>query len=140
MPTEFDQRNIFAILQVLVGLVAPAILFFAFSGTLTSLYQAAYWLGLPAVSFSILAWLSVSRRGDQFRVSRAGIEGAAIAGYLALVVPAIFLWFTTGANYRGGGANIGVAALVVAMPVYLPLVMSIGFAVGESLRGRQKHT
>ena len=66
--------------------------------------------------------------------------GAAIAGYLAFVVPATLLWLTTGANYRGGGANIGVALLTVAMPVYLPVVMAIGFNFGKSLRGQKKNT
>ena len=66
--------------------------------------------------------------------------GAAIAGYLALVSPAMLLWLTTGENYRGGGANIGVALLVVAMPVYLPIVMITGFGFGKSLRGQKKHT
>lgn len=65
--------------------------------------------------------------------------GAALAGYLAFVLPATFLWLTTGENYRGGGANIGVALLVYAMPLYLPIVMMVGLSIGGSLGGQNKH-
>src|SRR3989344_5542457 len=148
MTNEITTRRIFAVLQVVFGLVAPAILttsFTTFWGTANpllnaSFYQLAYWLGIPAACFSVLAWVSLSQRENQFRISRSGMWGAAIAGYLAFVLPAALLWLTTGANYRGGGANIGVALLVVAMPVYLPIVMAIGLGFGGGLRGQQKHT
>jgi hypothetical protein len=99
----------------------------------------AYWLGIPAVCFMGLALASLIHRENQFRVSRSGIWGAAIAGYLAFVIPATLLWLTTGENYRGGGANIGVALLVYAVPLYLPFAMVAGFGFGRSLRGRKKH-
>jgi len=143
MYIELATRRIFSILQVLVGLVVPAIYatsFTTFSFASPGFYQTAYWLGLPAISFLVLAWVSLTRRGEKFRVSRAGMWGSAIAGYLAFVIPAMLMWFTTGANYRGGGANIGVALLVVAMPVYLPVFMAMGFSMGESLHGQKKHT
>jgi hypothetical protein len=148
MTNEITTRRIFAVLQVVFGLVAPAISFTTLFTTWStpnplvtaSFYQLVYWLGIPATSFSVLAWVSLSHRENQFRVSRSGMWGAAIAGYLALVLPAMLLWLTTGENYRGGGANIGVALLVVAMPVYLPIVMITGFGFGKSLRGQKKHT
>lgn len=148
MTNEITTRRIFAVFQVVFGLVAPGI----FATSLTtfwstpnplvtaSFYQLAYWLGLPAACFSVLAWASLSQREHQFRISRSGMWGAAMAGYLAFVVPTVLLWLTTGANYRGGGANIGVALLVVAMPVYLPVVMVLGLGFGKSLNGQQKHT
>lgn len=148
MTNEITTRRIFAVLQVVFGLVAPAIFATSFTTlgstanplVTASFYQLAYWLGIPAACFSVLAWVSLSHRENQFRISRSGMWGAAIAGYLAFVVPAVFLWLTTGEHYRGGGANIGVALLVVAMPVYLPIVMITGFGFGKSLRGQQKHT
>jgi hypothetical protein len=148
MTSEITTRRIFAVLQVVFGLVAPAISFTTLFTTWStpnplvtaSFYQLAYWLGIPAACFSALAWVSLSHRENQFRISRSGMWGAAIAGYLAFVVPAVFLWFTTGEHYRGGGANIGVALLVMAMPVYLPIVMITGFNFGKSLRGQKKHT
>ncbi|HEX9627788.1 MAG TPA: hypothetical protein VGA00_12685 [Acidiferrobacterales bacterium] len=148
MTNEITSRRIFAVLQVVFGLIAPVIFttsFIKLWGTTNplvtaSFYQLAYWLGIPAVCFSVLAWVSLSHRENQFRISRAGMWGAAIAGYLAFVLPATLLWLTTGENYRGGGANIGVALLVVAMPVYLPVVMAMGLGFGGGLRGQQKHT
>ncbi len=133
MSADGGQRKVFALLQVLVGFTMPGMFLFVFSGSVDSLYEAAYWFGLPALVYLAFSWLCLSRRGAQFRLSRSGIEGAAIAGYLAFVIPAIFLWFTSAANYKGCGANIGVAMLVVALPIYLPLAMGCGFAVGESL-------
>lgn len=148
MTNEITTRRIFAVLQVVFGLAAPAISFTTLFTTWStpnplvtaSFYQLAYWLGIPAACFSVLAWVSLSHRENQFRISRSGMWGAAIAGYLAFLVPAAFLWFTTGENYRGGGANIGVALLVVAMPVYLPVVMAMGLGFGQRLRGQKKHT
>ena len=148
MTNEITTRRIFAVFQVVFGLVAPALFATSFTTfwstanplVTTSFYQLAYWLGIPAVCFWVLAWVSLSQRENQFRISRSGMWGAAIAGYLAFIVPAMFLWFTTGEHYRGGGANIGVALLVVAMPVYLPIVMAIGLGFGGGLRGQQKHT
>lgn len=64
-------------------------------------------------------------------MSRTEVWGAAIAAYLAFVIPAAFLWFTTGAYYQGGGANIGVALLVAAQPIYLPAFMVVGSVIGE---------
>ena len=48
------------------------------------------------------------------------------------------MWLTTGDNYRGGGANIGVALLVYAMPLYLPVAMIAGGAIGGNLGGQRK--
>ena len=141
MTNEITTRRIFAALQVAFGLVVPAIYatsLTTFSLAATGFYQLSYWLGIPAACFSVLAWVSLSHRENQFRISRSAMWGAAIAGYLAFVLPAVFLWFTTGEHYRGGGANIGVALLVVAMPVYLPVVMAMGLGFGQRLRGQQK--
>jgi hypothetical protein len=134
VPDEITQRRKFSTIQIIVGLTVPAI----YSGLLTSFkfsapgfYEAVYWLGLPAISFFVLARLSLTFREGKFRVSRTGMWGAAIAAYIAFVIPAIFLWFTTGAYYHGGGANIGVALLVAALPLYLPIFMVVGFVIGE---------
>ena len=148
MTNEITARRIFAVFQVIFGLVAPALFATSFTTfwstpnplATVSFYQLAYWLGIPAACFSVLAWASLSHRENQFRISRSGMWGAAIAGYLAFILPAVFLWFTTGEHYHGGGANIGVALLVVAMPVYLPVVMAMGLGFGGGLRGQQKHT
>jgi hypothetical protein len=134
-------RMTFAIVQILFGLVVPVIYMHSltrFSIASASLYEMAYWLGLPAMSFVLLALLSLARRDEEFRLSLTGMWSAAIAGYLAFAIPAACLWFTTGAHYHGGGANIGVALIVTAMPIYLPVLMIVGFIMGESLHRRQK--
>lgn len=127
-------RMLYASLQVAVGLAAPAIYasnLTTFSFATASLRGLAYWIGIPAATFLLLAALSLLRRGGQFRLSNAAIWGAAVAGYLAFLVPAALLLLTSGPFYRGGGANIGVAILVVGMPVCLPIAVAIGFASGE---------
>lgn len=121
---------VFAWLQVAVALIAPAIFAthlttFRFEGA--SFAQLAYWLGLPGIAFLALAFCLA-----QNRLSNAAAWGAALGGYLALLVPAAALLLTSGAFYRGGGANIGVALLVFGMPVLVPLVMFAGWALGAA--------
>ncbi len=143
MANQIITRRVFAVFQVVFGLVVPAMfatsLFTNSWLAAASFYQLAYWLGIPAVCFIILALVSLSHRENQFRVSLSEMWGTAIAGYLAFALPATLLWLTTGKHYRGGGANIGVALLVYAIPLYLPIVMFAGFGFGRSLRG-QRHT
>jgi len=134
MQLQFAPRWMFSILQILAGLIAPmvyATTLTTFSPAEAGIYETVYWLGIPTACFLALAWVSLWVRGDQFRVSNSGMWSAAVAGYLSFVLPAALLWLTTGANYSGGGANIGVAFLVVAMPGYLPVAMAVGFVVGE---------
>lgn len=134
MPNEITQRRTFSTIQIIAGLTVPAMymsIMAAFKFSELGFYQAVYWFGLPAISFWILARLSLSHREGKFRVSRAGMWGAAIAGYVAFVIPAAFLWFTTGDYYQGGGANISVALLVAAQPIYLPIFMVVGLVIGE---------
>lgn len=134
MPNEITQRRIFSTIQIIVGLTVPAIYascLTTFKFSAPGFYETAYWLGLPAISFLVLARLSLAHREGKFRMSRTEVWGAAIAAYLAFVIPAAFLWFTTGAYYQGGGANIGVALLVAAQPIYLPAFMVVGSVIGE---------
>lgn len=143
MLNEITHRWIFFSIQIVVGLVIQKLYLTnltLFALSTQNIYQSAYWLGLPAISFVVLALVPLARREGQFRVSGTGMWCSAIGGYLSIVMPATALWFTTGDYYHGGGANIGVAILVVAMPVYMPVFMAIGFIVGESLHGPKKDT
>ena len=107
----------------------------------TSFYQGAYFFGLPAVCFFILAYVSISQRDNQFSISEFGMWGAAAAGYLSFVIPAAFVWFTTGAHYHGGGANFGVILIVIAQPIYLPFFMYLGHQIGKEVHmASQKNT
>lgn len=141
MDNELTTRRLFAAFQVIFGLAMPVVftvsLFTKAMVVAAGLSQLAYWLGIPAICFAVLAWASLLHSGHQFRISRFGMWGAAVAGYLAFALPVMLLWLTTGAHYRGGGANIGVALLILALPTYLPVVMLVGLGCGQWL-GRRK--
>jgi len=82
---------------------------------------------LPGAPFLLLAVLSL--------VSRVPIRatvGAFVGSLLAIALPYGLLLYTL-ATYSGGGANIGVGLLLLAMPVYLPIAMVIGALFGWRL-------
>ena len=144
MSNELTKRIRFAILQTIIGLVASI----AYMKALTTflLFNASssgfgYLLfGLPAACFLVLALLSLLRRGDQFRVTYFGLWSAAIAGYIGLALPTVFMWVASTIPYRGGGANIGLGLLALGAPILLPVVMSVGLAFGGGYAARQRHT
>jgi hypothetical protein len=125
---------VFAAIQMIAAFVLPVLYFkgvFAKpSLAAASGYELAYWLGIPGLCFLALALLAL------FRWSAAAMWCAAGSGYLAFILPATLLWLTTGENYRGGGANIGVALVALAMPLYLPGFMVTGFFCGAALADR----
>ena len=141
---ELSKRRSFAILQTIVGLVAP----FAYMKALTTflLFNASssgfgqLLFGLPVACFVVLALLSLLRRGDQFRVTYFGLWSAAIAGYACLALPTTMMWIASTIPYTGGGANIGLGLLALGSPILLPVAMSVGLAFGESRDVRKKHT
>lgn len=140
MNAELIMRRTFSLTQVFIALVAPFVyvkMITSLSFTTMSLGQLAYWLALPAACFLCLAWAALLRHKERFRVSPSGLRGAVIAGILSMALPAALL-FAGSATNSGGGANIGLALLTLAMPGYLPIVILIGLIVGESRNVLQK--
>jgi hypothetical protein len=54
------------------------------------------------------------------------ILGASLGGLMAVVVPYVLIFMPS-----GGGANIGLAVMLLTMPVYLPIAMIIGACVSH---------
>lgn len=111
MNTELTIRRRFSLAQVIVSLVAPLLYvetLTTFSFATMSLEQLGYWLVLPAACFLGLSFAALLRREERFLVSRSGLWGVAIAGYLCMALPAALL-LVASATYTGGGANIGLA-------------------------------
>lgn len=140
MNPEITMRRTFSLAQIFIAPVTPFVyvkMLTSLSFTAMSLGQLGYWLVLPAACFLGLSWAALSRHEERFRVSRSGLWGAAIAGFLSMALPAALL-FVASATYSGGGANIGLALLSLAMPGYLPIAMLIGLIVGEARNIPQK--
>jgi hypothetical protein len=140
MNAELKMRSIFSRVLVVVALVAPFLYVKSLTNlsiTTMSLGQLGYWLVLPGICFLGLSLAAISRSEERFRVLQSGLWGAAIAGFLGMAVPAALL-FVASATYSGGGANIGLGLLSLAMPGYLPIVMIIGLIVGEARNVPQK--
>ena len=70
------------------------------------------------------------------KVVNGGIKGALLGALLgaliAIGIPVGALIFTT-ATYSGGGANIGVGLLFLALPISLPLAAWLGWKIGKKL-------
>lgn len=98
------------------------------SGEPTGL-QIFYWYILPALPFLALA---ISAAFPSM-ISRSTIFGAAGGAVLAIAIPYLALWVALKSS-NGGGANIGVGLLFLAMPLYLVPLMVGGSAVGKVLR------
>ena len=64
--------------------------------------------------------------------TRGAVTGAAIGAALAIGVPFLLLAAAT-VGYKGGGANIGLGLLFLAMPVYLPVLMLLGWKLGKKM-------
>jgi len=134
MDAESRMRRMLSRAQVVLAIVAPFVYVKSLTNlsiTVMSLGQLGYWLALPGMCFLGLSLAAISRSEKGFRVSRSGLWGAAVAGYLGMAVPAALL-FVASATYSGGGANIGLGLLSLAMPGYLPIVMIIGLIIGEA--------
>lgn len=67
--------------------------------------------------------------------NKHALNGAIMGGLVAIGIP-LLLYFKATHNYHGGGASIGLGLLFLAMPVYLPLAIIIGWKIGKQ-RDRQ---
>lgn len=103
----------------------------------TTSFHLFYWYLLPSLPFVLLAVASFvwpRRLGP--------ICGAAIGAAIAVGLPWGLMKYES-AHYDGGGANIGLGLLLLAMPAYLPLLMITGYGIGavlERLTSRAKLT
>jgi hypothetical protein len=86
-----------------------------------------YWGILPGAPFVLLGVLSLVPR-----FPLRALTGASVGGLIAVAAPYGLLWYSS-ANYSGGGANIGLGLLLLALPAYLPLAMLIGAYIGQAL-------
>ena len=90
--------------------------------------QIFYWYILPALPFVALFVLALFPAAIQSYM----IFGAACGATVGIVIPYVLLWIDL-ANYSGGGANIGIGILFLAMPIYLPVFMIGGSAIARFL-------
>jgi len=91
-----------------------------------SMPQIFYWYVLPGLPFLILSCIALHPR----LFSSHSLVGAAIGAVAAVGIPYFLLWSAT-ANYSGGGANIGLGLLILAMPAYLPFLMILGISIAR---------
>jgi len=85
--------------------------------------NVVYWYLLPSLPFVLLAVLSFV-----WPQQLGPLCGAAIGAAIAVGLPWGMLKYDS-AHYYGGGANIGLGLLLLAMPVYLPLMMLAGYGI-----------
>jgi hypothetical protein len=87
---------------------------------------------ISALPFLILAiFTQVKMRKRPVEGINPGLIGAAIV----VTASWLFVWGAYFADFgSGGGANIGVAALVFLSPVYIPILMMIGYSYGRLTR------
>lgn len=91
-----------------------------------SYFWLFYWYVLPGLPFLILLCLTPFPRP----FSSHSLVGAAIGAVAAVGIPYFLLWLDS-VNYSGGGANIGLGLLILAMPAYLPFLMILGISIAR---------
>ena len=60
------------------------------------------------------------------------LKGAIVGGLIAIGIPTALLAFTS-IGYKGGGANIGIGLLFLALPVYMPIAIWLGWKIGKRI-------
>jgi len=133
MTNELTARWKFAVMQMIVGSIAPLLYVqvVTFSFSTSSLGAFGYWLVLPFLSFLFLAGVAFPRNQERFLVSLSGLWRAAKAAYLVYLLPLILLGISS-ATYSGGGANIGIGLLLILAPIALPISMYFGLFVWKN--------
>ena len=123
----FFKRSLFGVCMLILAIFGASIA--TLSGETNSTasgIQIFYWYILPAFPFIVLLILAFFPRAIQLYM----LVGAAFGAVVAVGTPYFLLWLSV-ANYTGGGANIGLGLLFLAMPVYLPLLMICGSALAR---------
>ena len=93
---------------------------------------------IAAVPFVILAlFLHLKKRNNQKR-----IDLAAMFAFLSVFIPSTILWSWLHLDALlqwSVGANIGLGFLLMLSPVYLPVLMLLGFAIGSIIESQISH-
>ena len=99
------------------------------AGDFVSPVEIFYWYILPALPFVVLGLICHTRKVKyifQLSVSAA-------AAVLAITIPlCLIAWATR--NYSGGGANIGLGILFLAMPIYIPVSMFLAYLLASLIK------
>jgi hypothetical protein len=102
------------------------------AGEASSMMQVFYWYILPPLPFLVLVVLLQIKKD----MSVYGLIGSACGAAVAIITPHLLLWIDS-MNYSGGGANIGLGLLLIAMPIYIPILMAIGYFFGRLIPSKQ---
>ena len=96
---------------------------------LTKIESILYFLILPSLPFVVLAIAaSFTDKDGNPDIGKHAIIGAMVGAMLAIGIPYLLLFISAHVDI---GVNIGVALLLMAMPIYLPILMLIGWNIGE---------
>jgi hypothetical protein len=92
------------------------------AGDALSPVEIFYWYVLPTLPFLILGLICHAQKNKKW----FPLSASAVAAALAIIAP-FFLIYWDANNYSGGGANIGLGLLYLAMPIYIPIFMVLGY-------------
>lgn len=124
----WNARHVLLAVLITLSVVCPLII--SLTGAIdTVIGLVLYGIILPSSPFIFLAVLSLRMEGNGYKYKGAAISGAMQGALIAIFVPYALIWYSV-ATYTGGGANIGLALLALAMPLYLPVAMRVGWFVG----------
>lgn len=85
----------------------------------------------PVAVFVLLALRCRQRKADGIYKYQLGrIKGAMVGAIIAVVFPDMLLWCDLTCGHSCG-ANIGLGLLFLAMPLYLPLLICLGWFWGS---------
>ena len=84
-----------------------------------------FWIATPALAFFLAAIIALFAGRDAPQHLHCSLA-AALVGLVVTFIPGAWLELEI-RNYRGGGANIGLAFLWILLPLYAPIAMLGGY-------------
>ena len=133
-------RRFLEICLWLLAIAIPSVFLWLFRWLSAGLFTS--WLGhdpfsiihiviLPVIVFVLLALRCRRRKPDgTYKYQLGRIKGAMVGAIVSIVFPNMLLWDDL-AHGRSGGVNIGLGLLLLAMPLYLPFLMYLGWFFGR---------
>jgi len=114
------------ILMIGIAIFMTGLSTFVTRGEASNMTQVFYSYILPPLPFLFFAALIHIKKD----IGVYKLIGSACGAAVAIIAPNLLLWINS-MNYSGGGANIGLGLLWLAMPIYIPILMAIGYFVGR---------
>jgi len=126
---EVVNRKNLLLKLVVIAVLAPILSISMEIGD-NSIFIIVYGILLPSCPFILLSILAiVKNKKGEYKFNKGAIGASMLGAILSVGIPNLLMWLSS-ITYSGGGANIGLGLLFLAMPIYLLIAMVTGWSMG----------